>query len=187
MEGSNETAATTPADRSRRRRFGIAGAAVFATGLVVGMIVSGITGAGAQTASTSPSSSASNLPVKGIGHGWFGHDGFGFGAIHGQFTTQAPGGGYQTLATQTGTVSSVSSSSITVKSVDGYTATYVVDDNTLVNAGNDGIADVKSGDTVRIVAVVSGGKTSAVEVLDGTNVQKLRGRWAPAFPDAPGL
>jgi hypothetical protein len=185
MEGSNETrtAPTTDRGTNRRRRFGVAGVIVFATGLIVGVIVAGLTGAGAQTTSSpSPGTQSSSLPSKGFGHEGFGHDGFGFGAIHGEFTTVAPGGGYQTLDTQIGTVSSVSSSSITVKSVDGFTRTYGVDDNTLVNAGNNGIADVKTGDTVRIVAVVSGGKSSAVEVIDGTNVQKLRGRWAPPFP-----
>ncbi len=176
-----------PADRGKRRRFGLAAVAIFATGLLAGIIVASVTGAGA--ASSTPSSSAgSNLPRKMIGHGFFGHDGFGFGAIHGQFTIAAPNGGYETLDTQLGTVSAVSSSSITVKSADGFTATYAVDANTLVNAGRDGIADVRSGDTVRVVAVVSGGATDAVEIVDGTNVQNLRGRWAPAFPfpDAPG-
>ena len=182
MEDSNEmTPPPAGRDGARRRRFGVAGVVVFVTGLVVGMILAGLTGAGAQPTSSPSTSTSPNLPVKGFGHG-FGHEGFGFGAIHGEFTTAAPGGGYQTLATQIGTVSSVSSSSITVKSEDGFTRTYGVDDNTLVNAGNNGIADVKSGDTVRIVAVVSGGKTSAVEVIDGTNVSKLRGRWAPPFP-----
>ena len=169
---------------SRRRRFGI-GAAIFATGLVAGVIVASVTGAGA--ASPSPSSSASsNLPHKMFGHGFFGHDGFGFGAIHGQFTTPAPNGGYQTIDTQLGTVTAVSSSSISVKSADGFTATYSVDTNTLVNAGRDGISSVKTGDTVHVVAVVSGGKASAVDVFDVTNVQNLRGRWAPAFPGEPG-
>ena len=176
-----------PVEHGRRRRFGLAGAAIFATGLVAGIIVASVTGAGA--ASSSPSSSAgSNLPRKMIGHGFFDHDGFGFGAIHGQFTVAAPGGGYQTLDTQQGTVSAVSSSSITVKSADGFTATYSVDTNTLVNAGRDGIANVKTGDTVHVIAVVSGGTASAVEVTDGTNLRNLRGRWAPGvpFPDAPG-
>ena len=94
----------------------------------------------------------------------------------------APNGGHETLAVQTGQVTSVSASSISVKSEDGFTRTYSVDNNTLVVAGNNGIADVKTGNTVRIVAVVSGGKSGAVEVIDGTNVQKLRGRWAPPFP-----
>ena len=112
----------------------------------------------------------------------FGHFGFGFGAIHGEFTAPAPGGGYETLATQIGTVSSVSSSSITVKSADGFTRSYTVDGNTLVTAGNNGIADVNSGDTVHVLAVVSGGKASAVELVDFTRAQQVRGRWLPPFP-----
>ena len=189
MEDTTNTPSIPPppqVDHGRRRRSGLAGAAILATGLVAGIIVASVTGAGA--ASSSPSSAASNLPRKMIGHGFFGHDGFGFGALHGQFTIAAPSGGYETLDTQLGTVSAVSSSSITLKSSDGFTATYSVDTNTLVNAGRDGIADVKTGDTVHVVAVVSGGKASAVEIIDGTNVQNLRGRWAPGvpFPDGPG-
>ena len=190
MEDTTSTPPIPPppsVDHGRRRRFGLAGAAIFATGLVAGIIVASVTGAGA--ASPSPSSSAaSNLPRKMIGHGLFGQDGFGFGALHGQFTIVAPSGGYESLDTQLGKVSAVSSSSITVKSADGFTATYSVDTTTLVNAGRDGIADVKTGDTVHVVAVASGGKASAVEVIDGTNVQNLRGRWAPGvpFPDGPG-
>lgn len=176
---------TAPVDRGRRRRFGLAGAAIFATGLVAGIIVASVTGAGA--ASPSPSA-GSTVPHKMFGHGFFGHDGFGFGAIHGQFTVAAPNGGYETIDTQLGTVTAVSSSSISVKSADGFTATYSVDTNTMVNAGRDGIANVKTGDTVHIVAVASGGTTSAVDVIDVTNVQNLRRRWAPGmpFPDAPG-
>ena len=190
MEDTTNTPSIPPppqVDHGRRRRVGLAAAAILATGLVAGIIVASVTGAGA--ASSSPSSStASNLPRKMIGHGFFGHDGFGFGALHGQFTIAAPSGGYETLDTQLGTVSAVSSSSITLKSADAFTATYSVDANTLVNAGRDGIANVKAGDTVHVVAIVSGGKASAVEIIDGTNVQNLRGRWAPGvpFPDAPG-
>ena len=59
--------------------------------------------------------------------------GLGFGllkgpAIHGEQTVRKPGGGYQTLANQVGEVTSVSKSSIAVKSEDGYARTYTVDD-----------------------------------------------------------
>ncbi len=55
-------------------------------------------------------------------------------------------------------MTAVSSSSITVKSDDGYSKTYVVDDNTLVNAGSQGISDVRTGNEVRIMALVKDGK-----------------------------
>ena len=108
------------------------------------------------------------------------------GALHGEFTMPAPGGGYQTLAAQTGQVTSVSTSSIALKSEDGFVRTYSVDDNTLVTAGNNGISDVKTGDAVHVLAVVSGGKARAVDIVDATTVQQSRGRWAPFPRDWPG-
>ena len=105
--------------------------------------------------------------------------------IHGEHVTAAPGGGYQTIATQNGEVTDVNDSSIAVKSEDGFTRTYSVDDNTLVNAGNQGIADVKKGDQVHVKAIVKDGKAAAVQVNDGTQVGRIRDRWMPPRP-APG-
>jgi hypothetical protein len=118
-------------------------------------------------------------PFGGFGPGGFGHK-FGRGAIHGEFTTAAPDGqGFRTHATQMGEVTAVSSSSITVKSEDGFSRSYAVDENTLVNAGRDGIDSVKTGDQAQITAVVEGDKARAVQVFDTTNVQRLRERWWP--------
>lgn len=161
-----------PAPRARRPWFVVA--AIFAAGLIAGLVLSQLNIAGAQTPSPSPS-------IKGKLHGGFGkgfgNKGFGFGgALHGQFTAPAPNGGVQTILVQRGTVESVSGSSITVKSDDGYTHTYGVDNNTLVAAGNNGIADVAKGDTVRVLAVGNAAK----EIVDATKVQSLRQKyWAP--------
>src|SRR5687768_5479778 len=83
----------------------------------------------------------------GGGHGPFGGKLFGpghfgglgkFGGIHGEFTLKKPdGSGFQTWATQLGEVTEVSSSSITVKSEDGFSRTYTLEENTVVNAGRD--------------------------------------------------
>ena len=61
--------------------------------------------------------------------GWAGHGRAGLGmglgmGIHGSFVVPKQGGGYQTVDTQVGTVTGVSSTSITVRSVDGFTQTY---------------------------------------------------------------
>jgi hypothetical protein len=103
----------------------------------------------------------------------------GMGGIHGEMTTRAPGGGYQVLASQVGEVKDVTATSITVQSEDGFKRTYVVDDGTIVKAGNNGIADVKSGDTVRVIAVVKDGTATAKQVGDVTKVRESRGTWAP--------
>ena len=173
----------------RHRRFGLpAAAGLFAGGLAIGIVLAGLGLGLAQTSSPSPTPSSGATQVPGhkglFGRGGFGgHFGF-FGALHGEFTVPAPGGGYQTLAVQRGQVTAVNASSITVKSEDGFSRTYSVDGNTVVAAGDNGIADVKTGNAVRILAVVSGGKARAVQIFDATTVQRSRGTWLPRYHEA---
>jgi hypothetical protein len=124
------------------------------------------------TPSPSTSPSAPN-PAKPEGPGGPGgpgrHGEFGIGkALHGEFTVEKDGGGYQTVATQTGTVTAVSKDAITVKSADGYSKEYVVTADTLVNATRDGITSIKTGNTVNVSAIVADGKSTATSVSDGT-------------------
>ncbi|TCC47597.1 hypothetical protein E0H75_22790 [Kribbella capetownensis] len=131
------------------------------------------------TPSPSPSASPSapsNQPGPGKGLGHRGEFGMG-GALHGEFVVPKDGGGYQTVATQRGEVTAVSKDSITVKSEDGYSRTYTLTEDTLVNAARDGIDDVKVGNTVQVTAVVADGKATASSVNDGT-VRKAAGdKW----------
>ncbi len=126
---------------------------------------------------------------RGHGHGHgglfggklFGLGGFGRGGLHGEFTIRKPdGNGFQTVAVQTGEVTAVSPSSITVKSEDGFSRTYSVDENTVVGSGRDGIGTVKTGDTVRIAGVVEDGKAKAAGILDSTSLGKIGEHWG--FP-----
>ena len=130
-------------------------------------------------------------PGRRFGHGGpfggklFGFGGFGgfgrFGGLHGEFTIKKPdGSGFQTVATQTGEVTAVSPSSITVKSEDGFSRTYSVDENTVVGSGRDGIGSVKTGDTVHVAGVVDGGQAKAAAVLDSTGLGKIGEHWG--FP-----
>jgi hypothetical protein len=128
----------------------------------------------------------------GRGHGrgpfggkLFGMKGFGglghFGGLHGEFTIRKPdGNGFQTWAAQTGEVTAVSPSSITVKSEDGFSRTYSVDENTVVGSGRDGIGTVKTGDTVRVAGLVEDGKAKAAAVMDSTSLGKIGEHWG--FP-----
>jgi hypothetical protein len=157
-----------------------------AAGLVGGVVLAGFASATAQTPTPSPSDGTTTRQApKGPGGRGGHHGGPGMGGIHGEFVTAAPGGGYQTIATQRGEVTAVSATSVTVKSEDGYSRTYVVGDNTSVNAGNEGIGDVKTGDVVHVMAVVANGKANAVELRDATETGRIRGRYAPR-PPAPG-
>jgi hypothetical protein len=124
------------------------------------------------------------------GFGRFGGSGFGPGlgggygdVLHGQFTAPKAGGGYQTVDVQRGTVTSVSSSSITIKSADGYSASYAVASSTEVNAQAGGIGSVKTGDTVSVTATVSGGTATAASIIDLTALRASRGAFG--FPAGP--
>ena len=101
------------------------------------------------------------------------------GALHGEFVTPS-GSGYRTLAVQRGRVTQVSSGSITLRSDDGFTRTYALDDNTVVSAGRDGIGDVKEGDTVGVTAVVDGGTARAMRLHDATTTEAIRRHRAPS-------
>jgi hypothetical protein len=143
---------------------------------------------------TTPGQAPNGDPGKKFGHrGPFGHGGpfggklFGFGGfgrfggLHGEFTVKKPdGSGFQTMATQTGEVTAVSPSSITVKSEDGFSRTYSVDENTVVGSGRDGIGSVKTGDTVSIAGVVEGSAAKAAAVVDSTGLGKIGEHWG--FP-----
>jgi hypothetical protein len=120
--------------------------------------------------------------VRPGGFGQFGGFGLG-GVIHGQLTEPKPGGGYQTVDVQRGSVTAVSASSITVKSADGFSATYAVSSSTEVNAMAAGIGTVKVGDTVDLTATVSQGKATAASLIDVTAIRASRG--ALGFPAGP--
>jgi hypothetical protein len=55
-------------------------------------------------------------------------------SLHGEFVVPDGGGGYTTVTTQTGTVTAISPTSISVRSVDGFSQTYVIP-GTAGNAG----------------------------------------------------
>ena len=90
--------------------------------------------------------------------------------IHGTFVTPDKAGtGYQTIDTQKGSVTDVSATSITVKSKDGFTKTYIVTSTTDVNGKTGDIASVKSGDDVAILGIESGSDVNAQQIFDGKN------------------
>ncbi len=196
--------------RRHRRLMPLVGVAVVAlaggAGVAYAAEHSGTTPAAATSAaqpgSASPSPSVSARPKYGgnfhrgfgffgAGLGGFGFGGFG-GVVHGQVTEPKSGGGYQTLDIQSGKVTAVSSSSITVKSADGFTATYAVASSTEVNAQAAGIGTVKVGNSVELTATVTNGKATADSIIDLTSIKSSRGAFgfpggaAPkGFPSAP--
>ena len=116
------------------------------------------------------------MPMPGMGHdmrkgkGWGHHKGMGGGVLHGEFVTVKPGGGYQPMQMQRGTVTAVSATAITVRSEDGFVRSYVVSKDTLVNAASGGIASVAVNDVVHVRASGAGDKATATDVMDQTKM-----------------
>jgi hypothetical protein len=107
--------------------------------------------------------------------------------VHGQFVVPKSGGGYQTIDTQRGSVTAVSTDSITVKSADGFTKTYQVSSSTNVDAQRDGIGSVKTGHQVAVTATDGGGTAAAVSILDFSLLPSLHGGpgWSHTAPPTP--
>jgi hypothetical protein len=181
---------------SSRRPYILAGVAVAAL----------LGGAGAALAATNPGGTAS-IPSAvtatpspspgqlGAAGGRYRHSGVKVGlggglsgVLHGQFTVAKPGGGYQTVDMQNGQVTAVSSTSITLKSPDGFTMRYVVASSTLVDAQRDGIGSVKVGNQASVLATVSGSTATAASVMDRTLVQQTwpRSGYWPGSSGASG-
>ncbi|MBV9384228.1 MAG: hypothetical protein JOY82_17820 [Streptosporangiaceae bacterium] len=163
-----------------------------------GTAVAGLSGAAAaaSTPTAGPSAPSAgpapfwrDAPAKR----WFAYGGFlaGLGPVtggmvHGQIVVPKSGGGYQTLDLQRGTVTAVSSASVTVRSSDGYTASYAVTGSTVVGAKAAGIGSVKTGDTVVVIATVSGSRATAARIIDPTAIRAGRASFGfPAEPSAP--
>ena len=174
----------------------LAQAATSSDGVPQGSDATATASAPTSTATAEPSEHPHGYGGMGRFGGGFegipGPGGFGIGGgpIYGQFTLKGPNG-YETLAERTGTVSDVTDTSgstwsLTVKSADGTSGTFTVDSGTSVNGGEMGIGSVKTGDTVRVTAVVSGSTSTAKQVTDETALQANGGSWRPTPPSPPG-
>ncbi len=80
---------------------------------------------------------------------------------HGELTIRVNGGN-RAIDVQRGDVTGVTATSITVKSVDGFTAYYTVNANTKIRKDGKpaGISDVRTND--RVVVVATGGKATRI-------------------------
>lgn len=105
--------------------------------------------------------------------------------LHGVFTVKTPSGTYQTVEEQVGTVTAVSSGSITVKSTDGYSNTYSVSSSTVVDSQAGGINAVAANDTVRVSAAVpKSGTDTATSITDTTKIAASRSGFGFGAPTA---
>jgi hypothetical protein len=117
---------------------------------------------------------------RGLGRGLLGHGMGGPGMVgpmlgrglHGSVVVEKPGGGYQTVLTQQGTATAVSDTSITVKSDDGFVATYRLTDESMVLSGPAGTDAIAKGADVMVTALKTGSTARAVHVVDLSQVKE---------------
>jgi hypothetical protein len=135
------------------------------------------------TPSASPSAGAKGdgarpRPPKGLRPGGRPGPGMldGRGALHGEFVVPNGSSGFRTIVVQRGEVTAVSATQITVHSKDGFTTTYAVTADTLVNAARDGIATIKKGATVNVAATKAGNKITAVHIGDQSARKAMKER-----------
>ncbi len=195
-----DTLASGPADQPVRRlrgRKAVVAIGLFTAGLAAGSVgIAAAAGSSPSPSATTPNAAAptpgATTPPDVDGPGKFGHGGgmrgmFGLrGALHGEFTVAKDGGGYQTMVVQRGKATAVSAAAITIKSDDGFTATYTVDATSLVNAARDGLSTVKVGHDVDVVAVKAGGNNTVVMLGDATTRQAAGDRWGMHRGFGPG-
>ncbi|WP_214109810.1 hypothetical protein [Acrocarpospora catenulata] len=175
--GSAEVLASEPVRRGSKRWViaGVVAAAVAAGGVGVAAAASSPTPSAGQSGAASPSASPSE--GQKVGPGKIGHMRGGmFGALHGEFVVPKEEGGFQTLATQQGTVTAVDGSSITVKSEDDYSRTYAINDSTRVNGGREGVGSIQVNDQVSVMATVEGQNATATMIVDLT--RPAEGPWS---------
>jgi hypothetical protein len=112
-------------------------------------------------------SSATPAPQHGMPHGHGRHGGLLARIEHGEATVTTNHGD-QVVDFQRGIVASASSGRLTVRSADGFTATYVVNNSTKIRrdrkVGN--INQVVANDRVIVVATKAGGTTTATRIHD---------------------
>lgn len=128
----------------------------------------------------------------GYGSPGFGRPGFGQGrarALHGQIVVAKPGGGFETTDIQTGQVTAVTATAITLKSADGFIRGYAVTKSTEVDWRLDSIGSVKTGHQVSLLATVNGTAVTATSIEDLTLLRQRRPSFGPpgqGAPTAPG-
>ncbi len=108
--------------------------------------------------------------------------------LHSESVVKKADGSFETVLTQQGTVDAVSETSVTVKSEDGFTQTYAVNAETRIikfpapaadgspATGDDGerlkrsevtIAEIATGEGVRISGIKSGDDATARQIVEG--------------------
>lgn len=140
-------------------------AAGVSTVALAGGIGAGLAYADPTTPAPTPTPSATATPSKKPHeHAAKRHLGALAAALHGEVTLA--GKEHRVVVFQRGPVAQVSATSLTLKSTDGYTATYVLGADTRVRKNQEKatVADLKNGDRILVVATKDGGTLKALRI-----------------------
>ncbi|WP_426508254.1 hypothetical protein ACPPVO_57695 [Dactylosporangium sp. McL0621] len=178
--GLAPAAAPAPAAKSSKVKMIVVGAVA---ALVIGgggfAVIKAASGDSSSTTAQAGPGGANGQGGPGGRGGGFGGGASGLsGALHGDFTASDGNGGYTTKRLQSGTVTGISTTSITAKSADGHATTFVIGSATTVDNGNDQVSDVKTGDTVTVVGTVDGTTVTATTITD-TALEQANGGGMP--------
>jgi len=141
---------------------GVAVAVLTLAGIGTGVAVAD---GGSTSGSIGPSATTAP-PPSGSTHAQGKHRALLARVEHGEFTVGGKRG--RVADVQRGQVQSVNASSITVKSTDGFTATYTVNSTTKVRKAKQavGIGQVATGDRVVVIADKNGSTDIATRIID---------------------
>jgi hypothetical protein len=141
-------------------------------------------GTAVAIAATQPGASTNTHPGAGVSggqvtggsgshHGSYpgGYPGPLGNAVHGDFVVRTSSGAFATERFQTGTVTRLATNSISLTSQDHYVGSYLINASTVLNRGAITIHDVKLGDTVTVIATLSGNTATATTVTDTADTQ----------------
>lgn len=101
-------------------------------------------------------------------------------ALHGDFVVSDGNGGYTTERLQTGEITEISATSVSLTSKDGYKQVYTIDSSTRKTG------DPKAGETVTVTAKVSGTTATATTIGKAGQLQRgQNGQGGQPGQDAP--
>jgi hypothetical protein len=155
-----------------RTAIAVAVAVVVGAGAGIGIYAATATGSGSNAGRPA---APRNGTQRGPG-GFDGQGGPGSGgaaalrnALHGDFVVPDGNGGYTTERLQTGDVTALGATSISLRSTDGYQQTYTIDGDTRTTGSP------KTGDTATVVARVSGDMATATAIGQGSPLPRGAG------------
>ncbi len=153
-----------------------------AAGVAVVIAAGGGAAIWAGTAANGAEQGQGGMMPGGPGGRMIGGPGMGFprDALHGDFVVPDGKGGHSTERLQTGEITEISATSVSLTSKDGYQQAYTIDPSTRKTG------DPKTGETVTVTAKVSGNTATAATIGRSGQAQRGQDGGQPGQGGPPG-